>query len=287
MKKFLLLICAIFVLLLLSACGKSESVKYVESLIADIGDVSLESKDAIESAKNAFDNLSAEEKADVKNYYILVESMSTFEELEGMAKHAAAQQVYNDIKAAWNLADIISGDLYNVWHGWVFEKDKLAAGGLQYFVDETSLSMSEVIEGFAARNYINEEYAKTGVTWMDVSEDRKEFFRKSTVEIFDRAVKAIQYVGLEDALFGTINAYLLNGDWSKANEDLSVAKEGLKELGDNYDHYTDLISFYTTTSALVDFCKSPSGSFDQYKVLLNDYRKESRDLMNVLDLVFE
>lgn len=68
---------------------------------------------------------------------------------------------------------------------------------------------------------------------------------------------------------------------------LESAKQGLKELPVDYEYYSGLKVFYTTASALVDYCGSPSGSLDQYKVLLNDYRKEARDYMNDLNFIFE
>lgn len=68
---------------------------------------------------------------------------------------------------------------------------------------------------------------------------------------------------------------------------MESAKQELKELPAGYEYYSALKDFYTTASALVDFCGSPSGSLDQYKVLLNDYRKEARDYINDLNFVFE
>ncbi len=287
MKKIISLILALVMCLSLCACGKSEAVVKVEELISAIGEVSLESKSAIESAQEAFNALSEEEKAEVENYYVLVESHDAFKQLEEIEAQRLLEETYDNIKAAWIIADQIGTGIYNVWHGWVWEKEEMSSKGLQFFADKASLSMDEIIEGFAARNYINELFAKTGINWNDISEEDKEFYRNGTVKAFEKASKAKQYVDMSDALSGTIYSFKLNGNLYEAQTLLESAKQGLKELPADYEYYSVLKDFYTTTSALADFCASPSGSLDQYKVLLNDYRKEVRDYMNDLDFVFE
>lgn len=52
---------------IVSGCGKSEAVKNVESLIAEIGDVTLESEESIRAADDAYKALADEEKEQVKN----------------------------------------------------------------------------------------------------------------------------------------------------------------------------------------------------------------------------
>ena len=63
MKRGISLILALIICLSLCACGKSEAVVKVEELISAIGEVSLESKGAIESAQEAFDALPEVEKS--------------------------------------------------------------------------------------------------------------------------------------------------------------------------------------------------------------------------------
>ena len=188
MKKGISLVLALVMCLSLCACGKSEAASNVEELISAIGEVSLESKDAISSAQEAFDALSEDEKAEVENYYMLVESQDTLRKLEEIeveeTKRANGKEAYDNIKYAWTIANQIGTDIYSVWHGWVFEKDDMSSKGLQFFVDKTSLSMDEIVEGFSAKNYVNEQYAKTGVTWLEIDEDMKQFYRDATIDVF-------------------------------------------------------------------------------------------------------
>ena len=60
---------------------KSESVKEAEKLINDIGTVTLDSKDAIESAEKALKELSEEDKNDVSNIELLTNSRNEYDAL--------------------------------------------------------------------------------------------------------------------------------------------------------------------------------------------------------------
>lgn len=287
MKKIISFILVIVMCFTLCACGKSDAVVKVEELISAIGEVSLESKSAIDAAQEAFNALPEEEKAEVENYYVLVESHDAFKQLEENAIKTNAKEVYENIKSAWTIADQIGTGIYNVWHGWVYEKEEMSSGGLQFFADKASLGLEDIVEGFAARNYVNEQFAKTGIYWIEISDADKAFYRDATVKAFEKASRSRQYAGMSDVLWGTVYSFTLNGYIDGAQTLLESAKQELKELPAGYEYYSALKDFYTTASALVDFCGSPSGSLDQYKVLLNDYRKEARDYINDLNFVFE
>lgn len=71
---------------------------------------------------------------------------------------------------------------------------------------------------------------------------------------------------------------------------LNTAKEQMKELSDkysDYEHYPNLKGYYTTTSSFFDFCQNPTGSFEQMKNTINDYKNEARDYISDLDYIFE
>ena len=61
----------------------------------------------------------------------------------------------------------------------------------------------------------------------------------------------------------------------------------LSEKYSDYEHYPNLKGYYTTTKSFFDFCQNPTGSFAQYKNMLNDYRNEACDYISVLDYIFE
>lgn len=65
MKKAISLILAFVLCLSLCACGKSDAVKNVETLIKAIGEVSTESGEAITAAEAAYNALTDKEKEQV------------------------------------------------------------------------------------------------------------------------------------------------------------------------------------------------------------------------------
>lgn len=74
MKKTLLLFLSIAVFLTFAACDKSEYVLAVEEAIAAIGTVTLDSQEAIDSAKTLYDTLTDEDKDKVANQKVLEEA---------------------------------------------------------------------------------------------------------------------------------------------------------------------------------------------------------------------
>ena len=65
--------------------GKADTVEAVETLIDAIGEVTLESEDAIAAALEAYEALSDEEKALVSNYDVLEAAIAAFTSLNGIA----------------------------------------------------------------------------------------------------------------------------------------------------------------------------------------------------------
>lgn len=79
MKRVISLVLVLIMCLTLCACGKSQSVKDVEEAIKAIGEVSLESNDAILKAERLYDNLTDSEKSKVDNKAMLVEARFSYD----------------------------------------------------------------------------------------------------------------------------------------------------------------------------------------------------------------
>ena len=65
-----------------NAYADQREADVVDKLIMAIGDVTLDSKDAIEKAQKAYDKLNSNAKSKVKNYQTLVEAKKKLEKLE-------------------------------------------------------------------------------------------------------------------------------------------------------------------------------------------------------------
>lgn len=81
MKKIIFLLLTIVLCLSLCACGKSEAVKNVEAIIDALGEITLESIDAIRAAEDAYSALTEDEQKKVENYEILVDARNRYYEL--------------------------------------------------------------------------------------------------------------------------------------------------------------------------------------------------------------
>lgn len=61
----------------------------------------------------------------------------------------------------------------------------------------------------------------------------------------------------------------------------------MSEKYSDYEHYPSLKKYYTETKSYFDFCKAPTGSFEQVKTTINDYRNDIREYVSDLDYIFE
>ena len=80
MKRVILILLILLMILPIASCGKSEEVKNVESLISSIGTVTENSQASINTARDAYEALSAEDKGKVKNYDALLNAQSAYVE---------------------------------------------------------------------------------------------------------------------------------------------------------------------------------------------------------------
>lgn len=95
-KKFLPLALAAVMAVSVTACGQSEEAKAVDQQIEAIGEVSLDSEDAIAAAEKALDALKAEDKEQVKNAEKLEEARTSYEDL---VKQSEADKIDEAIAA--------------------------------------------------------------------------------------------------------------------------------------------------------------------------------------------
>lgn len=95
MKKALSLLLVLVISLSLCACGK---VNDTEKLIAEIGQVSIDSGDAIAAAQEAYDALNEKQQAKVENIETLVEAHKQYD-------IALKEKGYSDAEAAFQAGD--------------------------------------------------------------------------------------------------------------------------------------------------------------------------------------
>ena len=162
------------------------------------------------------------------------------------------------------------------------EKDEIMDEGLGYLSAELNLTEEELVEGMAYMWAVD----VSGLDWDELSEEDKESYR---------GMESLVFIMFEDDFFSMCvwmidAAYEVNGMIETAETALNDAKSQMKTLSEefsDYEHYPNLKGYYTTTSSFFDFCVNPTGSFEQVKTTINDYRNEARDYISDLDYIFE
>ena len=103
LKKTILWILTAFLVLLAVACKGNEARK-VDELIRSIGTVTTESKEAIDSAESAYNELSDEEKSRVTEYELLQKAINEYEEclLDALEADSDLSQLKTVVSMAMN-----------------------------------------------------------------------------------------------------------------------------------------------------------------------------------------
>lgn len=112
MKKVISLFLAVVLCLSLTACGKSEAVKNVEAMIDALGEITLESIDAIRSAEDAYNALTADEQKKVENYKSLTAARDAYFELALVGDWAELYINLYDVEGMYNqLRMVLNADM--------------------------------------------------------------------------------------------------------------------------------------------------------------------------------
>lgn len=203
----------------------------------------------------------------------------------GGGPEEAGEIVYESTKDASGIVDQLASDIYNAWKAGIYDKDELVyEEGLDYLAEVTSLEYEDLIEG--AGYY----YAwLCDEDWDDLSDDEREKYYQygylafaiayeADISIFDIAVDIVVY------------SYQLNGSLDDIKDNLKDAKEQLKVLSEDhsdYEYYNSLKEYYNAVNSFFNFLSEPSGSFEQLKDTINDYRKDIRDCEADLEYAFD
>lgn len=204
-------------------------------------------------------------------------------ELGGNKKaFTASETAYDKITIAYEITEQFGSDIYEAWRIGIYDDDEIIDNGIKHLASELSLNENELRDGVAYALAVT----VAGGDWSETSEETKREFRQYADGAFGV---------MKDDLFSfcvavVTGAYIANGKVEEAQVALDEAKTLMKELSEkfsDYEHYPNLKGYYTTTSSFFDFCQNPTGSFEQVKDTINDYKNEARDFVNDLNYIFE
>ena len=292
MKKALSLLLALSMALVLCACGQTEAAKHADETIASIGEVTDSSLPQIEKAEAEVAALSEKEAESLNNLETLKEARSAYNELlEAESKRAftVSKNAYDEITKAYEITNAFGTDIYDVWHKAIYAKKSVLEGGIEYLSEELRLPKDELYEGTA---FALETTSGDKKDWNEIDDAEKDIYR-AAVKDDDSAVFSFydnynQFLSF--CIYCVIGTYITNGEIEEAQKALDNAKSFMKELSEkysDYEHYPNLKGYYATTKSFLDFCQSPTGSFNQLVDTINDYRNEARDYKADLDYIFE
>lgn len=182
-----------------------------------------------------------------------------------------SKEAYDSVATAYEITEQFASDLYEAWRLGIYEDDTLtgySVNAVTFLASELSLSEDEIVAGVAAVTEMSNMTKDRADTYFVIYED----------QLFSFCVKVVTA------------AYTANGKVQEAQDALDAAKENMKQLSEkyaDYEHYPTLKEYYTATSSFFDFCQNPTGSFEQVKTTINDYKNEIRNHISDLDYIFE
>ena len=191
----------------------------------------------------------------------------------------ASKEAYDNINDAYQIVDDFGDDIYEAWRIGIYDKKNIS---IKLLAEDLNLSEDELKEGVVYFYYS----LVSGEDYEDGKEEDKEYFRKNADSVFKLYKDDIFSVCVKIVT----SAYAANGKIDEAQALLSTAKDQMKTLSEkysDYEHYPALKGYYTTTNAFFDFCQNPTGSFEQVKTTVNDYRNDCRKYNQDLSYIFE
>lgn len=174
--------------------------------------------------------------------------------------YETAKEAFDKVDEAYTKTEQFGEDLYEAWRMGIYDKDEVS---ISYLAKNLSLSEDEIKAAIAGLGY-------------EGFEDL--YFTANKDSLFSACVWMVS------------KAYELNGTVDSITELLNDAKALMKEMSNqysDYEHYPNLKSYYTTTNAFFEFCQNPTGSFEQVKDTINNYRNEARSYRNDIAYIFE
>ena len=202
-----------------------------------------------------------------------------------------SKAAYEKVNLAYEMTDQFGADIYAVWYAAVYKTSEfknLNNDGVEYLMKTQDL-------------YLSEEELRDGIAyafvafahpegWDNVPEEKKLDYQENANIVLYTMAKSYSNQFMSFCVESVTYAYERSGKIEETQKLLDEAKVMMKELSEkysDYEHYPNLKGYYTTTKSLFEFCQNPTGSFEQYKTTLNDYKNEARDYISDLDYIFE
>lgn len=277
MKKIVSLGLAFVMCLSLCACGKSKSATECENLINAIGEVSVDSKEAIETAEKAYEALTEKEKESIAESVIILRNAQ--EAYRRAYVFALSKDAYQNIKNAYDILTEFAVDEYEIWRISIFESNKVREQGVSFLSSYLrNISEEDLRKGLIMDATKRRDAGGTGMTDELVNNPDMYLNRSKNEYLWSICPYSVKY------------AYEIAGKRGEADGFIKCAKGQMKELSEkysDYEHYPNLKGFFATVNSYLDTCFNQACSFEQFGDLIKEYEKEASDYIADLDYIFE
>ncbi len=195
---------------------------------------------------------------------------TTNPEKEKEAEFTAASSAYKSLISVNASCEIIMDSIYGAWYYTIYEEDDhlYYDSALSAFCSRTGLKKDAV--SAAVEKELNILHA-SGL-------EKSDYARNSILSVTRTAINVVLGV-YEDA-----------GILELMDKDLESAKESMKSVTAKYDDYTGyatLKSYYSEVSSYFEFCKNPTGSFNQLQTTIENYENNCRKYKSDLGFIFD
>lgn len=188
---------------------------------------------------------------------------------------------FDNVDDAFKMTEVYGNDIYEAWRYGVFDVSSRGNIDVSEMTKNTTIDEDKFREAVAKTAY-NGDWDKLNDLQKDREKDKVDKYLTDLGKTYDSAFSA--------CIGGMLIAYNELGFTDKIQEALDVAKEQMKTLSQDYsdyEHYPALKGYFTTTSSYFEFCQNPTGSFDQVRTTIDDYRNKARDYRSDLGYIFE
>lgn len=257
MKKIFALIMIVIMCVSLNACGKNAAVKAAEEAIAAIGEVNVDSGDAIANAEKLYGILTDAEKEKVGNRLTLVDAKEAFEKVREEIIYNNSKEAYKKLKEVAELCVSGMDSIYGAWFFGIYNADDAYNSTFYY-------EMSLDVPGFNSSELENAGNA------LGISASAAKSDWQFCIWIVEEAITS-------------------RGDYKTIDENMADAEKILQTLTEEYDDYTyypKLKDYYAAIKSYAEFFKSPSGSFNQLADTINNYESKIRTLESDVGFLF-
>lgn len=183
------------------------------------------------------------------------------------AVYQNSKEAYFKINSAANICEMAMADIYDAWRWGIYEWDD-------------SKSSQELADELQKELYID---LSAGAVFL-LGEDSSPGYLLAINHLFTENDDWQCCVDL------VVASYEGSGTFEEANKMLSEAQSALKLISEknaDYQHYPMLKQYYAKVNAMLNFVKSPAGSFEQLKTTKNDYMNSILTYQGDLSFVFE